>query len=312
MTEATVNRRNVFVIVLAGLILGSVPIMLWLGRWKLALAYLILGSIVAVSFYLLPIFGLIRPLSIQGVDSARLFSLVRLPVSVLGVIHAIMINGKSLVRPWYSRWYIALVAPTAIGFLLAYTTITFLYQPFNAPAASNIPSLMIGDHFIVSKTAYTKGTTPQRGDMAVFKLPTDTRIDYVKRVVGLPEDRIQMIHGVLNINGVPVKLEEVQLAPEFYQEESLTYYRETLPSGRSYVVANRQDDGMADNTIEYVVPAGHYFAMGDNRDNSEDSRFLDAVGYIPEENFVGRVGFRFWNSQGFSLANRPEEIYPAK
>ncbi len=312
MTEVTTNRRNILVIVLAGLILGSVPIMLWLGRWKLALAYLILGSIVAASFYLLPIFGLIRPLTIEGVDSTSLFGLVRLPVSVIGVVHVIMINGKSLDRPWYSRWYIALVAPTAIGFLLAFTIVTFLYQPFNAPAASNIPSLMIGDHFFVSKTAYTKGATPQRGDMAVFKLPSDTSIDYVKRVVGLPGDRIQMIGGVLNINGTPVKLEQITLAQEFYEDADIKFFRETLPNGRSYVIANSLDDGMADNTNEYVVPAGHYFAMGDNRDNSEDSRFLDAVGYVPEANFVGRVGFRFWNSRGFSLVNRPEEIYPAK
>lgn len=311
MTEVTTNRRNVFVIVLAGLIVGTVPIMLWLGRWKLAIAYFAVSLILISLFFLVPIWGLIRPISSQTVEPEMLFFLATLPVSAFGIFHALKINVDAIDRPIYSRWYIALVAPTAITLLLSFTVRTFLFQPFNVPAASSIPTLMIGDHFFVSKIAYTKGTTPQRGDMAVFKLPTDTRIDYVKRIVGLPDDRIQMIHGVLNINGVQVKLEEVQLVPEFYHEESLTYYRETLPNGRSYVIANGLDDGMADNTNEYVVPAGHYFATGDNRDNSEDSRF-EAVGYIPEANFVGRVGFRFWNSRGFSLANRPEEIYPAK
>ena len=312
MIEAATNRRNIFVIVVAGLILGAFPIMLWLGRWRLAVAYLILGLIVGTSFFLLPILGMFQPLVIQGVDPTSLFGLVKFPVSVLGIFHAIKINKEPVERPPYSRWYIALVAPAAFGLLLAFVIRTFFYQPFNIPSLSNEPSLMVGDYVFVSKTAYHKGGSPQRGDVAVFKLPTNTEIDYVKRVVGLPGDRIQMIHGILNINGTPVKLEKLQLAPDFYREDPYTFYRETLPSGRSYVIANLQENGAADDTNEYVVPAGHYFTMGDNRDNSEDSRFLDAVGYVPEENFIGPVVFRFWNSRGFSLVNRPEEIYPSK
>lgn len=83
-----------------------------------------------------------------------------------------------------------------------------------------------------------------------------------------------------------------------------------MPNGRSYVIADETADGSADNTDIYVVPVGHYFTLGDNRDNSQDSRFINVVGYVPEENFVGPVVFRFWNSNGFSLSNRPEEIYP--
>jgi signal peptidase I len=311
MAKANINRRNSFILVLAGLVLGPTPVMLWLGRWKLAIAYFVAGLIVAFLFFLIPIWGLIRPIAFQSIGPDSLFALATLPVSVLGILHALRINKETMDRPIYSRWYIALVAPTAIILLLAFTVRTFLYQPYNAPSGSSIPNLMVGDYFFVSKTAYTKGATPQRGDMAVFKLPKYNNIEYVKRVVGIPGDRIQMIHGVLYVNSVPMKLEEVQLAPEFYQEEQATYYRETLPGGRSYVIANSLNDGAADNTNEYVVPAGHYFTMGDNRDNSEDSRFLDTIGYVPEENFVGREVFRFWNSKGFPLNNRPEEIYPA-
>lgn len=311
MTEAYARRRNAFALILAGLILGPTPVMLWLGKWKLAIAYFAVGLIVVSLFFLIPIWGLIRPIAFQGVGPDSLFALVALPISVIGIFHALKINNEATDRPIYSRWYIALVAPAAIGLLLAFSFRTFLYQPFNAPSASSIPNLMIGDYFFVSKTTYVKGETPQRGDMAVFKLPSNSNVDYVKRVVGLPGDRIRMVNGILNINGVPVKLEEVQLAPDFYREEQATYYREILPGGRSYVIANGLDDGFADNTDEYVVPAGHYFTLGDNRDNSEDSRF-EAVGYIPEENFIGLVVFRFWNSRGFSMANRPEETYQAK
>jgi signal peptidase I len=190
---------------------------------------------------------------------------------------------------------------------------TFLFQPFSMPSESNLPNLMVGDYIFVSKTAYAFGNAPERGDMAVFKLPSNNNIDYVKRVVGVPGDRIQLVHGVLNINGAPVKLEEVRLAPEFYRDVPKTYYRETLPNGRSYVIANsNDDDGQSDNTEVYIVPEGHYFTLGDNRDNSQDSRYLNVVGYVPEGNFVGPVVFRFWNSDGFSLSNRPEEAYSSQ
>ena len=159
--------------------------------------------------------------------------------------------------------------------------------------------------------------TPKRGDVAVFKLPTNTEIDYIKRVIGLPGDRIQMRDGVLFINGEAVKKERV----EDYVDTGplgeggghpIQQYEETLPNGVKYRVLDQQPGGTGsvDHTDEYVVPADHYFMMGDNRDNSEDSRFLDVVGYVPEENFVGPVVFRFWTSKGFGLTSWPEEIHP--
>jgi signal peptidase I len=312
MSEVTASKRNVLVLILAGLVLGTVPIMLWLGRWKLAIVYVIAGIIVAILFFLLPILGLIDPISIKGLDLTELLGLATLPISVVGIFHAIRLNREPSDDRWYTKWYIALIVPSAVAFLLAFIVRTFLLQPFNSPSGSNEPTLMVDDYFFVSKTAYKGEANPQRGDLAVFKLTTNIDIDYVKRVVGVPGDHIQMISGMLNINGKPVKLEKLQLAPEFYDTEPITYFRETLPNGRSYVIANMRDDGGADNTIEYVVPANHYFVMGDNRDNSDDSRFLDHVGYIPEENFTGPMVYRFWNSRGFSLANRPEETYPTK
>ena len=149
------------------------------------------------------------------------------------------------------------------------------------------------------------------GDMAVFRLPSNPDIDYVKRIVGLPGDRIQIKGGVLHINGTPVNREPVGEVSGF-SGAPLMLYRETLPDGRSYVIAELSDDGRMDETDEYSVPEGHYFALGDNRDNSQDSRFLDQVGYIPDANLIGRVGFLLFNTEGAPTDNRPEEIPPSR
>ncbi len=290
--------------------------MLWLGRGKLALAYFFVTIILYGLVIVAEEFGFVSsaPLAIYPAHSIASFPVFVL-LLLLGIIHGLKIREASTSRPWF-RW-IAIVPAwvLAIALIVFWPIWEFLFQPFSIPAASGIPNLMIGDHVLVSKYAYSPGRPPQRGDLAVFKLPGNTDVDYIKRVVGLPGDHIRMIEGVLNINGVPVALEEAKLAPEFYRASEfyrgeLTFFRETLPGGRSYMVANSENNGFADNTQEYVLPPGHYFVLGDNRDNSQDSRFIDAVGYVPEQNFVGPVALRFWNSEDFSLANRPEEISP--
>jgi signal peptidase I len=146
---------------------------------------------------------------------------------------------------------------------------------------------------------------PQRGDVVVFKLPTDTSVDYIKRIVGLPGDKIQMIHGRLFINGQMVPRRQVE--DYTYQEGGavvlMRQYIESLPHGTGessveYPIIKIADDGPLDNTPVYEVPPGSYFAIGDNRDNSQDSRVMSAVGFIPAENVIGRARFVFYSSSG--------------
>jgi signal peptidase I len=144
------------------------------------------------------------------------------------------------------------------------------------------------------------GYEPHRGDVAVFRFPPDPSVDLIKRVIGLPGDTVQMINGQLWLNGkaIPkVRVADYVETDEFGGENHVKRYRETLPSGKSYYVLDRMDNGPGDNTQLYTVPAGHYFMMGDNRDNSADSRReVGSVGFVPAENLVGKAEFIFFSA----------------
>ena len=198
--------------------------------------------------------------------------------------------------------------------ILALIVRTFFFQPFNIPSGSMKPTLLVGDFLFVSKFSYGysrfsfpfnfpimtgrfwAGDGPERGDVAVFKLPRDPKTDYIKRVVGLPGETIQMVNGVLHINGQAVERERVSDFTEVGrngENSRVVQHRETLPNGVSFMTLDLVRDGFSDNTPAFEVPEGHYFMMGDNRDNSTDSRVPGAVGFVPLENFVGRAEVLF-------------------
>ena len=188
---------------------------------------------------------------------------------------------------------------------------TLLFQPFTIPSNSMAPTVLAGDSIFVSKFTYGYthysipfsprwfsgrlfGSPPRRGDLVIFRLPKDETTDYIKRVIGLPGDRIQMKQGLLYINDKPVERQRVE---DFVGGEpcgegataGIKRWKETLPNGASYQTLDCVDNGFYDNTQVYTVPSGNFFMIGDNRDNSTDSRVLTTIGTIPFENIIGRA-----------------------
>ncbi|RKK06095.1 signal peptidase I [Pseudoroseomonas wenyumeiae] len=207
--------------------------------------------------------------------------------------------------------------------LIAIGIRTVAFEPFNIPSGSMIPTLLVGDYLFVSKYAYGYskhslpfspdlfegrifGSLPARGDVAVFKFPRDNSTDYIKRIIGLPGDRVQVRQGRLYLNGQEVPRESLGLYTVEGDGPRITVrqYRESLPASpgspaRQHQILEASDDQRYDNTPEFLVPPGHVFAMGDNRDNSLDSRDMSiGVGFVPLENLVGRAEMIFFSVDG--------------
>ncbi len=217
-----------------------------------------------------------------------------------------------------SGGFIETVKTVVYAVVIAIVIRTVAFEPFNIPSGSMIPTLLVGDYLFVSKFSYgysrfslpsfmevpfsgrVFGSQPHRGDVVVFRLPRDTSIDYIKRIIGLPGDTVQMINGQLTINGVtvPRRPDGDYVAEGEGPRMLLKRYIETLPNGPSHDILKAGDDQPLDNTPAFKVPAGDVFVMGDNRDNSLDSRVpadRGGVGFVPMENLVGRADFIFFS-----------------
>ena len=202
-----------------------------------------------------------------------------------------------------------------IAMLIAGFVRTVAFEPFNIPSGSMYPTVLVGDYLFVSKLSYGYSryslpysiplfsgrifsSEPERGDVVVFRHPREPDVNYIKRLIGLPGDRIQVIDGILHVNGEAVqrrRIEDFVFVDQDGSTRRIPQFIETLPGGREHRILEESDDKPFDNTREYVVPADHYFMMGDNRDNSVDSR--RGVGYVPEENLIGRATVVFFSHE---------------
>jgi signal peptidase I len=204
-----------------------------------------------------------------------------------------------------------------IAIFIALLIRSFIFEPFNIPSGSMKPNLLVGDFIFVSKYSYgfskhslpfsiplipgkIFSNTPERGDVVVFKTPENNRTDYIKRVIGLPGDKIEIKNGIIFINGSEIlrkKLNDFIDTDNKTSNKRVRMYNEYF-FNKEINILDITDNGIADNTQLFNVPENHFFVMGDNRDNSQDSRFISTVGFIPYENLVGKAQFIF-----FSLEN---------
>ncbi len=251
--------------------------------------------------------------TLQEQDAARRAQLSGMGISqVDGDIQAA--SEKLLMQPWWLDWTAGLFPVIIAVFVLR----SFLFEPFKIPSGSMIPTLLVGDLILVNKYTYglrlpvlntkiTEGNAPQRGDVMVFRYPPRPSLDYIKRVVGLPGDEVAYLNKRLTINGTPVPTTEL---PDYFEEDVMRYFKqfdETLgpkphhllnDPGRPAMIAGADDFPFRNNcrySVEGVickVPEGHYFMMGDNRDNSLDSRYW---GFVPDRNIVGKAFFVWMN-----------------
>ena len=311
---------------LTGLLYGCLAIFLggwyfgkWTGNFSLLLFVLTvvtLGYWLAERFHFAPR-RLAAANTLEQQDAAR-----REQLASQGIVKVDGDVGQArdtlLMQPWWLDWTAGLFPVILVVFLLR----SFLFEPFKIPSGSMIPTLLVGDLILVNKYHYgvrlpvinkkiIANNDPRRGDVMVFRYPKDTSIDYIKRVVGLPGDEVSFRNQQLFLNGVVVPTMQTP-PPGFYDEDSLRYFpefTEKFGEAAHRILVNPQSQPFygAEDKIDFPfrencrysaegvtckVPAGHYFMMGDNRDNSQDSRFW---GFVPDENIVGRAFFVWMN-----------------
>jgi len=310
MSSLTAALYGVLVVYLGGWFLGF-----WTGNFSLLLFML---TIVTLAFWLAERFHF-KPQreaaarTLEQQDAARRAELARQGISRVDgdVAEA---RQKLLMQPWWLDWTAGLFPVILIVFLLR----SFLFEPFKIPSGSMVPTLLVGDLILVSKFHYgvrlpvinkkiIDNHPVARGDVIVFRYPVDTRLDYIKRAVGLPGDEVAYLNQKLSINGKPV---EVQPQGDHYDDDSFRYspmFLEKLGDTPHKMRVDPRISPMFRPKLQFPhiencryspegvvckVPPGHYFMMGDNRDNSEDSRFW---GFVPDENIVGRAFFVWMN-----------------
>jgi signal peptidase I len=311
MTTLTAALYGVLLVYLGGWFVGS-----WTGNFSLLLFIL---TLVTLAYWLAERYHFkpareVAAAELEKQDAARRADLARQGIERVDG-NVALAREKLLMQPWWLDWTAGLFPVILIVFLLR----SFLFEPFKIPSGSMVPTLLVGDLILVNKFHYgvrlpvinkkiIDNNPVQRGDVMVFRYPADPRLDYIKRVVGIPGDEVSYLRQTLVVNGKPVP---VTAKGEHYDDDSMSYapvFSEKLGEKEhlirvdtrraAYYGPEPKQFAMADHCryspegVVCKVPAGHYFMMGDNRDNSQDSRFW---GFVPDANVVGRAFFVWMN-----------------
>jgi len=268
--------------------------MLLIGRGDLALAYLA-GSIFCVALpFIASNYGLLQA------NPADIWWVPALLTKIVGAAHAALIQRNvafMTARKWYASWPAAFGLGVILPIILPLMMKLFLFESYHAASVSMLPTLRPEEDFFVSKTAYSVTHTPQLGDIVIFAANGRAQ---VKRIVGLPGDKVQMKDGILLINEKPVKrkyIKEEDFADPLGRNVTYKRYKETLPDGYEHDIYEISDDAPLDNTEPFTVPDNQYFMMGDNRDQSLDSRAGEEVGFVEQQQIIGKAAYIYWNTQ---------------
>lgn len=283
------------------LILGPEIGMFYLNRGKIGLVYLLILAACDLLPFAMAFYGVgAVPLIFDPVTIALI-------VCIVGIVHCVIVAKRfDVLQPlrWYARWYGVLPLSIALGWLSWYLLLTYQSPLYRIPSASMTPTICIGDRILTDR--YMHGLhapgvislPPERGDVVTFSSPKQPENLHVKRVIGLPGDTVQMKNGELIINGTAIPKERIEdfiCRDKSGNKKAIPQYMETLPNGRFHYVLDETDNGPLDNTQTFTVPPRHYFLLGDNRDQANDSRQVEKVGFIPEENIIGKVEFIYWS-----------------
>lgn len=225
----------------------------------------------------------------------------------------IAVNSANYTLRWYNRWWVYLglaIVGAAVAGLQAAPEIGIkkAIRSFSFPNSSMEPTLRAGERVFADMRTFDE-QEPARGDIVVFTLPRDPSGTYAKRIVGLPGEKVQIKNGILQIDGQAVPTVDAgtyKLVSPGEPEKSARLKRETLSNGVGFTTLDLVANGFYDNTPVYQVPAGHYFVLGDNRDNSADSRMLNQIGYVPRANIIGRIAWIFWSRDLSRIGTKPK------
>lgn len=276
------------------LLLGPFIGMLVIGKGRIALSYALADIIASALPFIASTYGLIT------IDPMQIWWVPSLVIAFIAAFHAIRIQRNPISSPakkWYSPWHVALTLGLVLPIILAFTVREFVLEGFHSASGSMRPAMSTNEHFFAYKIPYKTGQKIERGDIVVFSA---NNLSYVKRVIGLPNEKIQIIEGILHINSIPVTRQYIRDDSTCDDGEvPIIYHRytEIFPEGQEHDIYEISDDKPLDNTEPYSVPENSYFLMGDNRDHALDSRILDKIGFIKSDQIKGKALYFYWDSQ---------------